>query len=234
MVSGVPQKSNRIVILTSAPSWVEELHRALEQSGYPTIIARSFQEAARHQTDGTVSLILIDRPHVALPRLKIGFPVFAKALCVSLWPAEKDCSEEQFLEDLDAGVDDVFSGQTTRQIVAKVRALLRRQTAQMHSPQRLIVGDIQMDIDKHEVTIEGKLVSLTPKEFAILQCFLKAPGQAFSRQAILSRVWGEDYALDQHALDVHVHALRQKIEKNPERPNLIVTVRGMGYKLKIG
>jgi DNA-binding response OmpR family regulator len=134
---------------------------------------------------------------------------------------------------MDTGVDDVFSGQTPRQIVAKVRALLRRRAAEIQSPQTLVVGDLQMDLDKHEVTIEGKLVALTGKEFAILQCFLQTPGQAFSRQAILSRVWGEDYALDQHALDVHVHALRRKIEKDPDRPNLIVTVRGIGYKLKI-
>ena len=89
-----------------------------------------------------------------------------------------------------------------------------------------------MDLAKHEVRLNGALVSLTPKEFAILHWLLKAPGQAFSRQVMLSRVWGEKYVLDQHTLDVHVHALRQKIEKNPERPNLIVTVRGVGYKLK--
>jgi DNA-binding response OmpR family regulator len=133
---------------------------------------------------------------------------------------------------MEAGFDDVFAGQTHRQIVAKVRAVLRRQQVEAQAAKILKVGDLQMDLDKHEVRRDGKQVSLTPKEFAILQCFLQSPGQAFTRQAILSRVWGEEYALDEHALDVHVHALRHEIEKDPERPNLIVTVRGVGYKLK--
>ena len=130
-------------------------------------------------------------------------------------------------------MDDVFSGQSHRQIIAKIRALLRRHEAESQLPQILIVGNLRMDLEKHEVRKDGTLISLTPKEFAILHCFLQAPGQAFSRQTMLSRVWGEEYALDHHALDVHVHALRHKIEKDPERPDLIVTVRGVGYKLKI-
>src|SRR5262249_37087774 len=119
MVSGVPHNSGRIVILTSAAASVDELRRALEQTGYSTLIAKGFQEAAQHQIDGTVSLVLLDRPHFPIHRLKTRLPVFAKSLCVSLWPAEEGCTEEQFLQDMDAGVDDVFSGQTTRQIVAK-------------------------------------------------------------------------------------------------------------------
>jgi two-component system, OmpR family, response regulator RegX3 len=233
MVSGVPHKSDRIVLLTSSASSVEELHEALEQSGYQVLVAKSFEEAARHQIDGTFVLFLLDRPHFPLHRLKPRLPAFANSLCVSFWPAHQVCTEEQFLKEMEAGVDDVFSGQTNRQIIAKIRALFRRHEAESQRPQILRVGDLEMDLDKHEVRMDGRLVSLTPKEFAILQCFLQAPGQAFSRQAMLSRVWGEEYALDQHALDVHVHALRHKIEKDPERPNLIVTVRGVGYKLKI-
>jgi two-component system response regulator RegX3 len=228
----VPYKSDRIVILTSAPSSVEELRKALEQSGYHIVVAKTLEEAARQPAAGTFPLCLLDRLHFPLNHLRLRPPAFAKSLLVSFWPVHKGCTEEQFLRDMEAGIDDVFSGQTHRQMVAKIRALLRRHEAEAHARQILRVGDLQMDLDKHEVSLDGKTVSLTPKEFAILQCFLQAPGQAFSRQAMLSRVWGEEYALDQHALDVHVHALRHKIEKNPERPNLIVTVRGVGYKLK--
>jgi two-component system, OmpR family, response regulator RegX3 len=232
MVSGVPHTSDRIVILTSSTSSVEELRQALEQDGFQILIVKSLEDAGRQQTDATFPLFLIDRLHFPLHHLKPRRPLFAKSLFVSFWPMPQDCSEEQFIKDMEAGVDDVLSGQTHRQLMAKIRALLRRQHAEAHPPQILRVGELQMDLAKHEVRMDGKLVSLTPKEFAILQCFLQAPGQAFSRQAMLSRVWGEEYALDLHALDVHVHALRHKIEKNPERPNLIVTVRGVGYKLK--
>jgi DNA-binding response OmpR family regulator len=232
MVAVVPHTLDRIVILTSSTSAVEELRKALEQSGYQVLIATSLKEAGRQQTPAAVPLFLIDRLHFPLQRLKPRLPAFAKSLCVSFWPLQHQCSEEQFLRDMEAGVDDVLCGQTNRQLMAKIRALLRRQRLEAQAPQILRVGSLQMDLDKHEVTTDGHLVSLTPKEFAILQCFLQAPGQAFSRQAMLSRVWGEEYALDLHALDVHVHALRHKIEKNPDRPNLILTVRGVGYKLK--
>ena len=233
MVAGVPHKSDRIVILTSATSSVEELRKALEQSGYQIFLAKSLEEVARHHAGGTFPLFLLDRLHFPLQRLKPRPPVFATSLFVSFWPSQQACTEEQFLRDMEAGIDDVFSGQTHRQMVARIRALLRRHEAEAHAPQVLRVGNLQMDLDKHEVSIDGKPVLLTPKEFAILRCFLQAPGQAFSREAMLSRVWGEEYALDQHALDVHVHALRHKIEKNPDRPTLIVTVRGVGYKLKV-
>jgi two-component system, OmpR family, response regulator RegX3 len=230
-VPGVPHKSDRIVILTSDTPSVEELRRVLEQGGYQVLIAKSFEEAGRHQADGHFLLFLLDRLHFPLHRFKPRLPVFTKSLFVSFWSA--GCTEEQFLRDLEAGIDDVFSGQTNRQIVAKIRALLRRRQAETQTPHLLEVGPLQMDLDKHEVRVDGRLVMLTPKEFTILQCFLQAPGQAFSRQTMLTRVWGEEYALDQHALDVHVHALRHKIEKDPERPEFIVTVRGLGYKLKI-
>jgi two-component system, OmpR family, response regulator RegX3 len=99
---------------------------------------------------------------------------------------------------------------------------------------KMAAGGVRMDLDRHEVTVNGRLVALTTKEFAILRCFLAAPGRVFSRDDMLNNVWGQGYALEEHALDVHIHALRHKIERNPARPTLIVTVRGLGYKLKAG
>lgn len=89
-----------------------------------------------------------------------------------------------------------------------------------------------MDVDRHEVSVGGRLVELTPKEFQILRQFLESPNRLFSRQEMLNKVWGEGYALEEHALDVHIHSLRQKIESDPANPRLIVTVRGIGYKLR--
>jgi DNA-binding response OmpR family regulator len=93
-------------------------------------------------------------------------------------------------------------------------------------------GILQMDLERHEVTVSGRNVNLTPKEFQILRCFLESPCRVFSRQEMLNCVWGDGYALEEHALDVHIHSLRQKIEENPAAPKLIVTVRGVGYKLR--
>ncbi|TKB87773.1 MAG: winged helix-turn-helix domain-containing protein, partial [Nitrospira sp.] len=78
----------------------------------------------------------------------------------------------------------------------------------------------------------SKPVELTPREFKILRQFMESPGIVLSRQDLLNRVWGEDYALEEHALDVHIHSLRQKIETEPSKPVFIVTIRGIGYKLQ--
>ncbi len=89
-----------------------------------------------------------------------------------------------------------------------------------------------MDMDRHEVTVDGKVVELTPKEFQILQQLIQDPSRVFSRDELLTRVWGEGCALEEHTLDVHIHSLRHKIESDPAHPQYIVTVRGVGYKLK--
>ena len=90
-----------------------------------------------------------------------------------------------------------------------------------------------MDLTCHEVLVNGHAVDLTPKEFQILKQFLESPRRVFSRQEMLNRVWGEGYALEEHALDVHIYSLRQKIEQNPASPTFLLTVRGVGYKLRV-
>lgn len=97
--------------------------------------------------------------------------------------------------------------------------------------ERYVVGNLQMDMVRHEVTVGGKPVELTPKEFQILQHLMQHPSKVFSRDELLDRIWGEGYALEQHTLDVHIHSLRHKIESDPAKPKYIMTVRGIGYKL---
>jgi DNA-binding response OmpR family regulator len=117
-------------------------------------------------------------------------------------------------------------------LLARVRAILRRRDARAETASTYHVGKIRMDLDRHEVRVNGRLVELTPKEFQILRQFLESPNQLFSRQEMLNKVWGESYALEEHALDVHIHSLRQKIEPQPANPKMIITVRGIGYKLR--
>jgi two-component system, OmpR family, response regulator RegX3 len=126
----------------------------------------------------------------------------------------------------------VVCGQSVRELVARVRAILRRRGAGVETNTQYHAGNIRMDLDRHEVQVNGHVVDLTPKEFQILKQFLESPRRVFSRQEMLNRVWGEGYALEEHALDVHIHSLRQKIEQNPANPTFLLTVRGMGYKLR--
>ncbi len=95
-----------------------------------------------------------------------------------------------------------------------------------------VVGGLALNIVRREVTVGGKPVDLTPTQFKILLQLIQQPSRVFSRSELLDLIWGEGYALEQHTLDVHIHSLRHKIEPDPSNPKFIVTVRGVGYKLK--
>jgi DNA-binding response OmpR family regulator len=87
-------------------------------------------------------------------------------------------------------------------------------------------------VERHEVSVNGRSVELTPKEFQILSHLMQNPARVFTRQELLNRVWGEDWALEEHTLDVHIYSLRQKIESDAANPAYVLTVRGVGYKLQ--
>jgi len=91
-------------------------------------------------------------------------------------------------------------------------------------------GPVRMDVDRHEVTIDGAAVSFPPKEFELLETFLRSPGRLLTRELLIQRIWGDDYVGDTKTLDVHVKRVRQKIERDPHEPRWLLTVRGLGYK----
>jgi two-component system response regulator RegX3 len=91
-------------------------------------------------------------------------------------------------------------------------------------------GEVSMDTERHEVRVRGEVVALPPKEFELLETFLRAPGRLLTREFLIRRVWGDDYVGDTKTLDVHVKRLRQKIEGDPHEPAHLLTVRGLGYK----
>jgi DNA-binding response OmpR family regulator len=232
MGADLPTDTEVIVILTPEKAAVQELHRGLEQAGYRTVVVKSLEELRVELGSTPPALVLVNRTHFTLESIKRNW-VQSKTLFVTFWLMEGVCTIEQYVHDLEAGADDVVSRQTPRLIVAKVRALLRRERLQRATQQVLSAGPLRMDLDKHEVTVNGRVIALAPKEFSILQCFLRAPGRAFSREEMLDRVWGKSQALEEHALDVHIHALRRKIEGTTGHPKLIVTVRKFGYKLNL-
>ena len=137
-----------------------------------------------------------------------------------------------FVGELDEGLDACWCDQTHREIAARIRSVLRRHLGSSTGRTAMKIGGLQMDIARHEVQVHNRPVNLTPREFKILRQFMESPGIVLSRQDLLNRVWGEDYALEEHALDVHIHSLRQKIETEPSKPVFIVTIRGVGYKLQ--
>jgi two-component system, OmpR family, response regulator RegX3 len=148
-------------------------------------------------------------------------------------------AEADKVAGLEIGADDyVTKPFSMRELVTRVRAHLRR--ASMASGSRsegeggnLVVGPIQMDTQRHEVYVRGRLIELPPKEFALLEAFMLRPGKLVTRQILLSEVWGVEYFGDTRTLDVHIKRLRAKIEEDPRRPEHVKTVRGLGYKLQL-
>ena len=131
------------------------------------------------------------------------------------------------------GADDYVSKPyRLRELVARMRAALRRvpQGGEPLSDDVLEVGDVRLDVERHEVVIRGQEVSLPLKEFELLGLLLANAGRVLPRETLISRVWGADYVGDTKTLDVHVKRLRSKVEDDPSAPRRIVTIRGLGYK----
>ena len=148
-------------------------------------------------------------------------------------------SEIDTVVGLEVGADDyVTKPYRLRELVARMRAVLRRRAGDAPRPRRssgdaLEVGDVALDPERHEVVIRGEPVSLPLKEFELLELLLANAGRVLPRDTLIDRVWGTDYVGDTKTLDVHVKRLRAKVEPDPSSPTRIVTIRGLGYKYEV-
>lgn len=130
---------------------------------------------------------------------------------------------------LESGADDYVSKPfKPKELVARIKARLRR--SEDPGPERLVVGDVEIDVTGHTVTRGGERIALTPLEFDLLVALARKPWQVFTREVLLERVWGYRHSADTRLVNVHVQRLRSKIERDPENPEIVLTVRGVGYK----
>lgn len=225
-----PATRQSILMIMEVGPFAMSLKKVFDANGFAGTLVSDEPSALAEINASAPSLIIINRQQ--------GMRIDVRKLrAVSEAPivAVQDtglCNEDDCLQDYERNIDLVVCSQSARELMARVRAILRRQERRAQVTSHYTAGVLRMDLDRHEVSVAGRAVELTPKEFQILRQFMEAPGRVFSRQEMLNRVWGEGYALEEHALDVHIHSLRHKVEVDPAHPRFIVTIRGIGYKLR--
>ena len=227
----VPDVRDSVLIFLRSESLSLSVKKALEANGYSGTTVTTEAHALTEAKTKVPCLIILDHGSGSVVNFRRLSTLRAIPI-VAVQDGNISCEDEECLKEYDQDIDLVVCGQSVRELVARVRAILRRREAGIKTNTQYHAGNIRMDLDRHEVLVSDHAVDLTPKEFQILKQFLESPRRVFSRQEMLNRVWGEGYALEEHALDVHIHSLRQKIEQNPASPTFLLTVRGVGYKLR--
>lgn len=225
-----PRGPAPIAFLTTDRSFAGTIERLLVRNGYRVSVAGSV--SGLKPSDGPVpELALIDRRLDLIEQFRSQAQL-RRVPSIAIIPAEHHRSEEDSIRDLERGYDLVFCSDRYRELIAHIRAMSRRHRSEHQPTSILRAGPLVMDPARYEITVGEAVKAVTNKEFEVLRQLLLAAGHVLSRQDLLDRVWGEDYALEEHALDVHIHSLRRKIEPDPSKPRLILTVRGVGYKVQ--
>jgi len=226
-----------VLIVEDEDSFVEALTVGLKREGFRVQVARDGAEALDIFDAVRPDLVLLD---VMLPKVS-GIDVcreLRRRSTVPIIMVTARGSEIDTVVGLEVGADDyVTKPYRLRELVARMRAVLRRRAAEavpeVVSGEALVVGDVALDPDRHEVVIRGNPVSLPLKEFELLEILLANAGRVLPRDTLIDRVWGSDYVGDTKTLDVHVKRLRAKVEPDPSAPIRIVTIRGLGYKYEV-
>lgn len=224
----------RILIVEDESSLNEPLAFLLKREGYETAIAETGTEAvAQFERDGA-DLILLDLMLPEMPGTEVCKRIRATSTVPIIMLTAKD-SEVDIIVGLELGADDyVTKPYSTRELLARVRAVLRRSEVDSEDEDESIVqvGDIRMDIDRHTVLVRGNLTQMPLKEFELLEYLMRNAGRVLTRSQLIDRVWGPDYYGDTKTLDVHIKRIRSRIEEIPSSPKLLVTVRGLGYRFE--
>jgi two-component system response regulator RegX3 len=222
----------RILIVEDEPALAESVQYSLSREGFDVEVAADGERALEHFRASSPDLVILD---LMLPRLS-GLDVCRIVRAESGVPivivTAKD-GEADKVAGLELGADDyVTKPFSMRELISRVRALLRRagMAAQPEPVEVLRGGPVELDVAKHEARVAGSSVSLPPKEFELLEAFLRRKGRLLTRDFLIEEVWGADYYGDTRTLDVHVKRLRQKVEADPHQPSHLLTVRGLGYR----
>jgi two-component system response regulator RegX3 len=225
----------RILVVEDEKSLSEPLAFLLGREGYEVEIAEDGNQALAKFKVFNPDLILLD---LMLPVLN-GTEVCRQIRTTSNVPiimlTAKD-DEVDIVVGLELGADDYVTKPYVKQVLlSRIKAVLRRGVDKVGSQSEgavVEVGAVKLDADRHLVTFAGVAISMPLKEFELLEYLMRHAGRVLTREQLIDRIWGSDYVGDTKTLDVHIKRLRSKFEKDPANPELIQTVRGLGYKME--
>ncbi len=221
-----------ILVVDDEKTLRETLVEALELEGYRAIPAANGREALIRFRADQPDLVLLDLMLPELSGVEVCRILRAESQVPIIMLTARD-GEVDKVVGLELGADDyVTKPFSLRELTARIRAIFRRaeQLAATQAPPPFVdLGQVQVDLAGHRVLRDGQAVPIKPKAFELLAFLVRNPGQVFTRDQLLEKVWGYDYAGESRTVDVHVHWLRAELEQDPAAPELLQTVRGVGY-----
>jgi two-component system response regulator RegX3 len=220
-----------VLVVEDEESYSDALAYMLRKEGFEVSLAATGPDALTEFEKTGADIVLLDLMLPGLPGTEVCRRIRQVSSVPVIMVSAKD-SEVDKVVGLELGADDyVTKPYAPRELVARIRAVLRRGQDMETANTSLEAGPVRMDVERHVVTVNGDDTRLPLKEFELLEMFLRNPGRVLTRGQLIDRVWGSDYVGDTKTLDVHVKRLRAKIEPDPAAPRHLVTVRGLGYKL---
>jgi DNA-binding response OmpR family regulator len=223
--------SKTVLVVDDEPTLVATLRYNLEREGYKVVAAGDGEKAISLARAERPDLMILDLMLPAVDGLEVC-RILRREMNVPIMMLTARAAEVDKVVGLEIGADDyVTKPFSTRELLARVRALLRR-TAVPSDDEVMVSGDLRVDMKRREVTRNDRPLELKPKEMELLIYFVRNKGRAFTREQLLREVWGYDFYGDSRTVDVHVSWLRQKIEEQPGKPVRILTVRGVGYRFE--
>ena len=226
----------KILIVEDESSFSEAISFLLGKEGFETDVAENGRTALELFKASAYDLVLLDLMIPEVSGIEVCRAIRTTSMVPIIMLTAKD-SEVDKVVGLELGADDyVTKPYSSRELVARIKAVLRRGTPESadadSSSAIQSAGNIRMDVERHQVTVNGTLINLPLKEFELLEFLMRNEGRVLTRGQLIDRVWGGDYYGDTKTLDVHIKRLRSKIEEDPANPHLIQTIRGLGYKFE--
>ncbi len=223
----------RVLIVEDEESLADPLAFLLRKEGFETTVAVDGPAALAEFDRTGADIVLLDLMLPGMSGTDVCKQLRARSAVPVIMVTARDSEIDKVL-GLELGADDyVTKPYSARELIARIRAVLRRGTeAEEIGDTILEAGPIRMDIERHIVSLDGVQIPMPLKEFDLLEYLMRNKGRVLTRGQLIDRVWGADYVGDTKTLDVHVKRLRSKIETDPANPTMLLTVRGLGYKLE--